>query len=275
VITKEDLDRFTRSFAPEVGESARGRVAVQYAKTLAYSHLAEEMGLDKNPALAKELDYQLKVIRMRILASAFLQVQQQKARIADSDIQKYYDDHHDEYEQVRVRRLAVPAAVPTEDSRPLDRAKVIAELTELQKRAAAGEDMDLLQKEAFKDLHIQATPPPVVVKPLLRGALQGNDAKVFDMKPGEVSGVIDSAAAWAIIKLESRDVTPFNEARRDIEAALRLQLVQKEVGESAKKIHAQFNLPYLGLSAQPNLLSVTGAVPVTGESALKSDGPQR
>jgi hypothetical protein len=269
VITKGDLDRFTKSFAPETGDSARGRVAMQFAKTVALSQLAQQMGLDKDSALSKEIDYQLSVIRMRILATAYMQLQQQKIQIAEADIQKFYDDHRDQYEEVQVRRLAVPFLVPTVDGHPLDHAAVLAEMTEIQKRAVAGEDMDQLQQEAFKALHIQAPAPPVVVRAVRRGTLQGEEAKVFDMKPGEISPVLEAPAAFAIVKIESNDLTPLGAARREIEAVLRRDAVQNELSEAAKKIHAQFNLSYLDLTAQPNLFSVTAsAAPITDASAV-------
>ena len=45
VITREDLDRYLDAFTPNVSEAARGRVAVQYARTLAFSALAEQQGV--------------------------------------------------------------------------------------------------------------------------------------------------------------------------------------------------------------------------------------
>jgi len=78
VITREDLDKFIGAFAPENGQAVRGREAVQYARTLAFSNLAEQQGLDKNPAVAKELELQIKLVRMRFLATAFLQGLQQQ-----------------------------------------------------------------------------------------------------------------------------------------------------------------------------------------------------
>jgi hypothetical protein len=87
VITREDLDRFVEASTPDVSRTARSRQAVQYARTVAFSALAEQQGLAKDPVVAKELDVQQKLVRMRILANAFLaKLQPQAPGIAESDI---------------------------------------------------------------------------------------------------------------------------------------------------------------------------------------------
>ena len=257
VITREDLDRFVNAFAPDVSETVRGRLAVQYARTLAFSALAEQQGFEKNPVLANELEVQLKLIRMRILASAFLQnLQNQTTSIAASEIQKYYDEHRDRYEQAQVLRLSVPFAVPTENGRPLDRAAVKSEMEELRSRAVAGEDFNQLQQDAYKHLHIQATPPQVNVSMLRRSNLQGDEAKAFDLNPGEISIVLDLPAAFAVVKIETKEPMPIESVRQEIEGALRGGQVQNDLSKLTKKISAQFNLEYLGMSSQPDLFGL-------------------
>jgi PPIC-type PPIASE domain len=254
VITREDLDRYAKTFSPDPSGAARGRMATQYAKALVFSALAERQGLEKSPTLAKEIEAQLKLVRMHILASAYMQSEQaQMPGVTDGEIERYYEVHKDEYEQVQVSRLSVPIAVPTEDGRPLDRAAVKSVMDELRSRAIAGEDLNLLQQDAYKQLHIQATPPSV--KPMLvqRRSVQGDETKVFDLKPGEISTVLDLPAAFAILKLESKEPIPMIAVRQEVEAALRATRIQKQLGKLSKKINAQFNLEYLGMPSQPDL----------------------
>ena len=262
VITRDDLDKFAEAFVPDMAPAARGRTAVQYAGTVTFSALAEQQGLDKNPALAKELELQLKIVRMRFLAAIYLRnLQRQTTNIAEADIQRYYGEHRAQFEQVQVRRLAVPFVVPTEDGRPLDHAAVKTELEELRKRAVAGEDLNQLQQEAYKHLHIQATPPVVAVTTVPRLTVQGDDAKALELNPGEVSGVLDSAAALAIVKIESKDPVPVQYVRQEIEATLRAERLKSEIDKLTGKISAQFNLPYLDMPAQPDLFALTAINP--------------
>ena len=270
VITREELDKFVNAFAPDASETARGGVAVQYARTLAFSTLAEQQGFDKNPVLAKELDVQLKLVRMRILASAFLQsLQEHMTSIAEPEIQKYYDEHRDQYEQAYVRRLSVPVAVPTENGRPLDHATIKSEMEGLRNRALAGEDFNQLQQDAYKHLHIQAPPPPVNPLPLRRSNLQGDEAKAFDLNPGEISTVLDLPAAFVILKLESKEPMPIGSVRQEVEAALRLGRMQNEVSKLAKTVSAQFNLEYLGMSSQPDMFGPAAIRPAASRTSVR------
>jgi len=256
VITREDLDRYIASSGPE-SAGARGRLAVQYARTQAFSALAEQQGLDKNPVLAKELAAQLKLARMRILATAFLQSQQARQLTATTEVevQKYYELHKDQYEQVQVRRMAIPVVAPTEDGRPLDRAAVKAEMEELRKRAVAGEDLNQLQLEAYRHLHIQAPPPPLNPVTWRRGMVQGDEAKAFDLKPGEMTDVLDLPAAFAVLKIESKEPAPIETVRPEIDGGLRRLRMQNQLSKLTKEVSAEFNLQYLDMQAQPDLFS--------------------
>lgn len=268
VITREDLDRFVNASGPTPSDTARGRLAVDYARTLAFSSLAEQQGIDKNPVFAKELDAQLKLVRMRILASAYMQnVQRQTIPVAEPEVQKYYDLHRNLYDQAQVRRLAVPFVVPTESGRPLDRAEAKAEMEAIRTRAVAGEDLNQLQLDAYKHLHIQATPPPLNVVVLRRSVVQGAEATAFDLNPGELSTVLDLPAAFAILKVESKEPVPIASVRQEIEAAVKRDRTQNEVNKLTKKISAQFNLQYLDLSSQPDIFGPTLITPPAASRA--------
>jgi len=270
VVTREDLDRFINAFAPEATDAVRARMAVQYARTLAFSTLAEQKGLTKSPTLEKEIEDEQKLVRMRILAAAYLQtLQRQTTSVPEIEIQKYYNDHPDRYEQVMISRLSVPFAAPNDAGGLLDRVAVKTELEQLRLRALAGEDLNLLQQEAYKHFHIQATPPEVTPTPVRRGTVQGDDATVFDMKPGEISPVLDSAAAYAIVRLESKQSMPVGSVHKEIEAALMREHAQTEVGRLSKRVTADFNLEYLGMPVQPDIFAPSTINPLANRSAMR------
>jgi hypothetical protein len=263
------LDRSLKALAPGVPETERGRLAVQFARTLAFSSLAEQQGLAKNPELAKEIETQMKILRTRILASAYLQNLQRQSVIAPAEIEKYYNEHLDEFEQAQVLRLSVPVSVPTEAGVPLDRSAVKSEMEELRKRAANGEDFNLLQQDAYRHLHIQATPPAVIPLTLRRGDLQGDEKKAFDLKPGEISDVLDAPAAAVIVKLQSKNSVPMGSVRQEIEGALRREILQQALSKLSNVVTAQFDLQYLNLLSQPDLFAMNAVVPAAGGSAAK------
>jgi hypothetical protein len=276
LLTREDLDGFISVFAPEAANAPRGRLAVQYARAVALSTLAEQQGLGRDPALEKEIDRQLRLTRMRLLANAYLKRLQRPALpIPEPEIQKYFSEHKNLYDQVQVRRLAVPFVVPTEDGRPLDRAAVKAEMEDVRKRALAGEDLNQLQLDAYRHLRIQVPPPPVNSMVLRRSNLQGDEAKAFDLNPGEISPVFDSLAAIAIIKLESKEPMLVDSVRTEIEAAIRRDRMQNDVKKLTKNITSQFDLQYLELPSQPDLFDLTTLGPSVSRSVRRSSSPRR
>jgi hypothetical protein len=257
-IKREDVDRFASVSGTELSESVRGRMAVQYARTVAFSSMAEKQGLDKDPELAKEIAAQVKLARMRVLANAYMQKTQGKMVAAtEVEIEKYYAAHKDQYVQAQVRRFSVPIAVPTESGRPLERAAVKEKVTELRARAVAGEDLGQLQEEAYKFFHILATPPPTNAIMLQRRALQGEEAKALDLKAGEVSEVLDLPAAYVLMKIDSKETMPVEAVRMEIAALLQRERLQGELTKLSKSISAQFNLDYLETPTQPDLFATT------------------
>ena len=255
VITREELDRYIGAI-PGANADARSRAAVQYARSTAMSSLARKQGLDKDPAVVRELEMQTKLLQTRILASAYMQnLQGHASVITGEEVQKYYDAHRDDYNQLHILRIAVPLAAPNETGRHLDPLAVKAEMDELHARAAQGEDLTELQKQAYSDLHIQATPPAVTETTVTRPGLQGDALKMFDLKEGEISPVLNLPAAFAIVKLVSRETKALDSVRRDIEAASLREHMQAELNRSTKGIKAEFNLEYLDLPSQPDLFA--------------------
>jgi len=257
------LDRFLGASAPDASTATRGRAAIQYARTIAFSAQAEQLGLEKNAALAKELELQLKLLRMRILATAFLQnLEQQSTTVLGSEVERYYQLHRKEYEQATVRRVAIPITVPTESRLPLDRAAAQSEMETLRARAAAGEDLNQALQDAFAHLHLQAPPPPVNAMAVRRNDLQGDEVKAFDLNPGEITPVLDLPAAFAIIKLDAKEPLPIDSVRPEIERALRRDTVQNTVSKIGKRVNTEFNLRYLELPSQPDVFGPAGTNPL-------------
>jgi hypothetical protein len=103
---------------------------------------------------------------------------------------------------------------------------------------------------------MQASPPAnaLIVR---RSDLQGEEAKTFDLSPGEVSTVLDLPGAYAFVKLESKQIMPIESARQEIETALRRERMQEAITKLGKRVSAQFNLQYLDMSSQPDIFGLT------------------
>ena len=127
---------------------------------------------------------------------------------------------------------------------PLDASAIKAKADELRERAAAGEDFDQLQREAYKDLGINVTPPPTKLNMVRRTSLPQDEAKVFDFNVGELSPVLESGGALVILKLESKQSIPIESAGPEIKSILQRDRLQHELQSATNNVKAQFNLKY-------------------------------
>ena len=110
---------------------------------------------------------------------------------------------------------------------------------------------------------------------LRRNSVQGDEAKAFDLNPGEISTVLDLPAAFALVKLESKEQMPISSVRQEIEAGLRRDRVQMDLSKVTQKISAQFNLNYFGMSAQPDIFSTAAIGPLVRRGSTRQTSDSR
>jgi len=281
VITRAQLDSVIELLAPETPQSARRQFAINYARLLAASEVAQRKHLEKEPAVIKEMQAQLKLARMQVLASTlYRQIEEQAANVPASEIQKYYTDHQANFDEGDVLRLTIPKAAPTESGQPLDASALKATADALRARAAAGEDFDQLQQAAYKELGLKAPPSAAKLNKVRRTRLAPDEAKVFDLKAGEVSEVMESPGAFVILKLDSKQSIPIETAGSEIKSILRQGRLEQEIQSASKNVKAQFNLTYLEMPAAPELfvapaLARPGVVPGTPPNGRSRKWPPR
>jgi hypothetical protein len=277
VITRAQMDSIIDLLAPGTPPDARPQFAIKYARLLAASGVARREHLEKDPVVANELEAQLKLARMQVLANTlYHQMQEQADNVPVSEIQKYYTVHQADFDQGEVWRLYIPRSTAGASGQSLDASAIKAKADELRERAAAGEDFDQLQREAYKNLGINVAPPLTKLNMVRRTSLPQDEAKVFDLNVGELSPVLESASALVILKLESKQSIPVESAGPEIKSILQRDRLQRELQSAANNVKAQFNLKYLGMPSAPELftpsaLTQPGTKPGTGtESELRS-----
>jgi len=252
VITRAQMDSLISALEPDASPMSRRQFAINYARLLAASGVGERRHLDKDPAVANELRIQQKIVRMQVLANTLYQrIEAQAANVSTSEIEKYYTDHQANFEQGEVRRLSVPKPAPTTTVQDAPAWKAKAD--ELRVRAAAGEDFDQLAKDAYRDLGIKAMPPTTKLNMVRRNNLRPEEEVVFDLKPGDVSQVLELMGTFVILKLESKQAISMEAARQEINAILRREHTQQELRNATQSAKAQFNLKYLGMPSAPEL----------------------
>src|SRR3984957_1333786 len=245
VITKAEFETLLKGVTATPNPQVRRQLAGVLPRYIAMANQAQKQGLDKTP----EVPEMVKFIKMQILSQALQRkVQQEAANVPDADVEAYYKNNQEAFEQFSVDRLFIPKAKQitndatdaSKDEKPTDdqlKAKQAAEKAkqdeaeqamtkegeDLRARAAAGEPFETLQKEAFAAAGMKIESPTVKLPAVRRTGLPAAHSAVFELKPGDVSQVITDSAGHYIYKVESKTAMPFDQAKAEIHNTLQTQ----------------------------------------------------
>jgi hypothetical protein len=277
VVTKKEFELLLKGIPnanPAQIPQLRRNVANVLPRLIAMSSQAEKQGMDKTP----EFKEQLKVHRMQILATALQQkIQEDAAKVPEQDITDYYKKNPEAFEQYNLERLIVPRTrqiepelkeekeegkneKPTEEQLKAKQAEQKAKQEEaeqamtqlaetLRARAAAGEEFAKLQKEAYEAAGLKIEAPNVTVSNVRRAGLPPSQAAVFDLKPGEVSQVINDSGGHYIYKMKSEEELSFDKAKEEIRRTLQGQRQRDMMEKVNSSYHAVPNEAYFGPGA--------------------------
>lgn len=258
VITRAQFEQLVATVAPKLPPPARKQFANRYARALVMSHEAEKEGLDKTPRF-QELE---RLTRLQLLEQALGQsVQEKAADVPEKDIEDYYKANQPAYEQFQLLKVYVPRT-----KEPLPGAPKLSEAAQkkhdeaseaamrkladsIRTRLAAGADAEALQKEAYAAAHFKMTPPTTKLDHMRRNMFSPNQAPVFELKPGEVSPVLDDENAFLIFKMVSKDELPLDKVHDEIRNVLRAQRIEKGMEAVEKSATPTLNEAYFGVPA--------------------------
>ena len=261
VVTRKQLEMVIDTVNPNLQATQRRTVAQQYADLLIIANAAVQAGVEKDPKVQE----QLRLRKLQYLASSYShQVQQKEADVPQADIEKYYQEHAVKYERAKLQRIYVPA-VTTEEGKPPDAAVTRLLAEKLQQRAAATEDFEKLQKEAFAAANNKSTPPSVDMGERRRSTLPAKQADaVFGLKAGEVSPPLEDAAGFDIYKVVSKDQVPLDKVHDEIKAALGGERFHETIDKVRNSVKPTYNDAYFGSATPP---ATAGAPPAPAASS--------
>jgi len=259
VITKAQFEQLANNLAPNITPQMKKQLASVLPRLMAMADDAKKQGLDKTPQYRERIKFRT----MQVLAEALQQkIQEEAAKVPDADIEKYYKDHPENFEQYNLDRLFVPRTKQatelkneekneklTEDEQKTKEAAEKDEAAQneeamtklandLRVRAAAGEDFLKLQREAFEAAGMKIESPTVNLPSTRRTSLAPSHAAVFDLKPGEVSPVISDAGGHYIYKLNSKTEEPLEQAKTEIHGRLQ----NERMRDSMEKVNSSFKV---------------------------------
>jgi parvulin-like peptidyl-prolyl isomerase len=270
VITKAEFEKLAGHLAPNLTPQMKKQLATLLPQWIALSNEAKKKGMDKTP----QFEDRVKVLKMQILSQELRQkIQEEAANLPPEETEKYYREHADTYEQFNLDRLFVPRSKPPEPgakekeddkdeklSEEGQKAKAAEEKAKteegeqamsklaesLRARAAAGEDFAKLQKEAFEAAGMKMQTTTVNLPSLRRSALPPAQAAVFDLKPGEVSQVVNDAGGHYIYKVNSKSEVPLDQAKSEIRGKLQNDRMKEMMDKLNNSFKVETNDAYFG-----------------------------
>jgi len=230
-VHKSEFEAALKSLPAEYQQFAQGPGKRQFADDyIRMKLLAAEgikSGLDKDP----EVQSQLALLKENLIAQAELKKMDNALAVSDADLQKYYDAHKSDYEEVKARHILVafkgsPAAQAGKKELTEDEAKAKAE--DIRKQIVGGADFAALAKKESDDTGSGSRGGDL-------GAFGHNqmvpefEQAAFAAKVGEVPAVVRTQYGYHVIQVQKHEHTPFEQVKPTIESAETKKALQERL----------------------------------------------
>jgi hypothetical protein len=257
-ISRQQFDTVidTLKAAGQVQAPAMRRSYAQgYVELTIYSNAARKAGVEKDPRYPQILE----LARMRALTDMYrVRMEEEANKISPAEIEAYYKKNIDRFEELQLRRVALPRfnSANLKDDDFAAKAKKAAD--EIRERAANGEDLDKLQGEAFETLGLKK-PPATKMGPVRRGLYnEKEETTLFAMKPGDVSKVVEDASAFIIFKMEGRGTLTLEQSKGEIRNKLYLTKLEALRNAVSSSLRVEYDEQYFG-PEPPTAASMPGS----------------
>jgi len=252
-LTAGQLDSIIESLPEQYRATAKGAGRKQFADNVVRILVLSQEG--KRRKLNETTSYQAQSAfqNANLLAGLTYTQLGKDVTLDEATVHKYYDDHKQEFEQVRARHILVRmqgSPLPVKPGqKELTEAEALAKATELRKKIEGGADFAALATAESDDTNSAAKGGDLGA--FKHGQMVPSfDQAAFAMKPGDLSQPVKSQFGYHIIKVEAHESKTFEEVRPDLEHRLRPEMQQKALEELQKKTNVVLDPEYYGLAKQ-------------------------
>jgi hypothetical protein len=254
-VTKQQFDNLVNAFNTNnqnVTQAQRRNLGQSYVELLIFSEAAKAAGVENSPAFIEVM----RVLRMKTLGDLYRnQLAEQYRNPSEQEIEDYYKANQEKFEGAKLSRVFIPASNPDPQAtaeKKADYQKKVQQVTDdIQARAAKGEDMSKLQKDAYTALAIAATPPTTELGLTRHGAFPPKvEQEIFSHKAGEVFRS-DEGTGHLIYRVESKQTSPLESVKAEITQQLFRQKMEAKTKELNSSVHTEYDEKYFGPPAAP------------------------
>ena len=252
-ITRAQFESLINAMNPNLPLEARRSIASSYAQLLAMANEAQKRGVDKDP----NLQTQMRVQGMSLMAQALQKKIVESSKPTQQEIESYRAENSGKYEEINLKRIVVLKSASSE-LKP-EALKALAE--KIRERAAAGEDPDQLEVEAYKTAKSAGTPPNTSLGWKKHGSMDPrHEPQIVTLKSSEVSPAMEDGQAYYIYKVDAKRLIPLESVQKEIENQLQGERAQRTMKQLLESIKPQLNEAYFGPAEPPKAQTPPGAI---------------
>jgi len=238
-VTKAEFEQLLGTVNPNLPPDQRRKLGFAYAQLLAVANEGQKLGVDKDPAFQE----QLKIEGLKLLAQGAQKKVQESSKPSQQEIESYYAENTNKFEELGLRRIMIPKG-QDKDAKP-EQIKELAD--KIHDRAAAGEDLDKLQAEAYLAAKGPGAPPVTSLGWKRHGSMDPrHEPQIAALRAGQVSGLLEDGQAFYIYKVDSKRMIPLESAAKEIEGFLQGEHFQQKMKQLVDGVKPQFNDAYFG-----------------------------
>ena len=260
VVTRAQFEQLANALQPNMTPPVKKQLAGAYPRLMVMAHEAQKRGLDNDAHFQQMMQF----ARLQILSQELTRtLQEQAAQVPDKDITDYYQKNAAAFEQATLLRVYVPrnrSVQAAKDIKPEDvqaqqkssEEAMSKEADALHKRAVAGEDFEKLQKDAFDFAGLKANPPSTNMTKIRRTNLPPAHVSVFDLKPGEISPMMNDPSGFYFYRVVSIEPIPMEQVKSEIHNTLQSQRMKDSMDSIQTSATTELNDAYFGTqSSEP------------------------
>jgi hypothetical protein len=254
-VTKQQFDNLVKSFNTSnqaVSMAQRRGLGEKYVELLVFSEAAKAAGVENTPNYVEVM----RVLRLKTLGDLYLnQLAEQYRNPSQQEIEAFYQANQQKYEGAKLSRIYLPKNNPdpqaTAEKKQEFQKKILPLVDDIQARAAKGEEMSKLQKDAYTTLGITAVPPSTDLSMARHGTFPPNiDQEIFSHKAGEVFRS-DDGTGYMLYRVESRQTSPLESVKAEISQQIFRQKMEARTKELKSPVHAEYDEKYFGPPVAP------------------------
>ncbi|HWB83963.1 MAG TPA: peptidylprolyl isomerase [Bryobacteraceae bacterium] len=250
-ITAAEFDHIIDALPVQYRSVARGSGRKQFADNLARILVLAQEGkrlkLDQTPAYKSEVEFQ----SANILAGQTYSKLTDDLKVDDAELQKYYDEHKSEFEQVHARHILIRmkgSPLPVKpNEKDLTEEEALAKAQELRKQILSGADFAKLAETESDDSGSASKGGDLGF--FHHGQMVPSfEEAAFKLNVGEVSEPVKSPFGYHLIQVEAKQTKTLAEVRSELEQRLKPEMAQKELDGMEKQLGVTLDPEFFNLA---------------------------